>query len=685
MPPTLTDAEIATFDKQNTSASTPKVLTDEDVASFDKGNVGNQDNSIANAITRVPGVMANSAGKAIGSTGDLTNPTDKGSGLLGAVTHPADTAEGVLNAALHPMDTAKSIGKYAIDRYGSAQKAINTLSNDPVGSILDASTVLGGVGGLAGKVGEAANLPAVANAGKGMVAAANVPFQAAGKIVGNVAGGVSNIAGITTEAKNGIANMLLNPEYKQSGADWDYNHDARRVMATMPDIVGDNFDATKKAILAKTQETGQSIGNTIANSEASNQPIGLTENDIVGHIDDQIAELNKADPAGNAPTIRKLMEKRISLLNQFDSNGNVVAPHDFENMTPQQAFDFKEQKLGNVKFTGNDGVDLTPVNNALQQSRANIVTKMNAAVPELAPLNQDYGDLKAAYEGADKAAFKAQGQGLGSIKWQDVLTLGLDKWLLSPTNRVKMAQFLYTAPKEDVAAISKIVPNFQNTINTTYARSGVNPSLNNDVEDAQIVPRTGIGYQKPLLRPDRRLPSPQDAGQSSGPVILGQPQPKLPAPPPMVTRPTIQQPETPDVIPMRGASQAATQNLSTPPKTSPSIANQPNPRAQFDMSKGGYEGFNPKATPNATRALINAHSEVLKGNLQPADVQDTLSLAKGANDAKLPVKAPGMKVFNNLQQLQNFVKINGSKIERFDTDKTGKFYVHMKGKNGTAT
>lgn len=633
-----------------------------------------QDNSVTNAITRVPGVLANSAGKAIGN-------------LANAVTHPVDTAEGVLNAVTHPMDTAKSIGKYAVDRYGSASKVIDTLANDPVGSILDASTVLGGVGGLTGKIGEAANLPAAANAGKGMVEAAAVPGQAVGKLAGNVANGVANasenVAGITKDAKNGIANMLLNPEYKQSGADWDYNHDARRVMATMPDIVGENFDATKKAILAKTQETGQAIGDTIANSESSNQPIGLTEKDILGHIDDAISELNQAGPNSNAPTIRKLMEKRIELANQFNSSGNIVGPHDFENMTPQQAFDFKDQKLGNIKFTGNDGVDLTPVNSALQQSRANIVSKMNSALPELAPLNQDYGDLKAAYDGADKAAFKAQGQGLGSIKWQDVLTLGMDKWLLSPTNRVKMAQFLYTAPKEDVSAITKIIPNFQNTINTTYARSGVNPNLNNSIEDAQYesVPRIGIGYQKPILRPDRGLPSPQGAGQSSGPVIPGQPQPKLPAPSPTIARPTIQPPETPDVIPMRGATQRATQDLSTPPKTAPSITTQPNLRAQVDMSKGGgYEGFNPTATPNATRSLVNAHAEVLKGNLQPEDVQDTLSLAKGANDANLPVKAPGVKVLNNLQQLQNFVKINGSKIERLDTDASGKFYVHMKGK-----
>ena len=96
--------------------------------------------------------------------------------------------------------------------------------------------------------------------------------------------------------------------------------------------------------------------------------------------------------------------------------------------------------------------------------------------------------------------------------------------------------------------------------------------------------------------------------------------------------------------------------------------------------EGEYQSFNPKSSPNATSALLNAHAEVVKGNLQPQDVQDTLDMAKSVNDAKLPIKTPSVKTFNNIQQLQNYVKLNGGNIERLDTDASGKFYAHLKGK-----
>lgn len=444
-----------------------------------------------------------------------------------------------------------------------------------------------------------------------------------------VEGGVNIVKGVAEAipgVKNGIAKMLLNNEYKPTQADWDYNHDARRVMASDPGLVGDNHIETKALIDNRIKETGQNIGDTIKNSPVSNQPIGLTEDDIVGHIDDKIAELNKADPDGNAATINKLMQKRVSLTNQFDSKGNIIGPQDFSSMTPQQAFDYKLQKLGDIKYTGSDATDTTAVNSALQQSRANIVTKMNNALPELKPLNQDYGDLKSASELADKAAKKADGATLGSFQWNKLIDTPINKWILNPTNRMKMAQFLYTAPKEDIAAMSKIIPNFQQGINQAF------------------------GGQKPLGLP---APSP------TLPKYLQDRQEIPPMRNPQGESNNI--PEDGSVIPMKGATLKTT-------------TNQTNPNSNV----GPYQSV----SPNAMDSLIKAHREVEQGNIQQQDVQNAIDMGNHFNQNNISQTGMNVRKFPDLDSLQEFIGNNGNKVKLVSTDDKGNFYAHL-GAAGT--
>lgn len=456
-----------------------------------------------------------------------------------------------------------------------------------------------------------------------------------GKLVEGAANIVKGIADLTPAARNGIANMLLNPEFKQNAADWTYNHDARRVMATMPDIAGNDMDSTSAAIAAKTKETGQAIGQTISNSAASATPIGLTEKDIVGHIDDQIAQLNKADPNGNAATINRLMQKRVALTNQFDKDGNITGIQDFGNMTPQDAFDFKQQKLGNIKYTGNDATDTSIVNSALQKSRANLTDKMNTALPELTPLNQDYGDLLSASDAADRASFKAQGQGLSSIKWADVLTVGLNKWLFSPQNRIKMAQFLYAAPKSDIQAISQVVPNFKQTLNQVYALPS--PST---VAQGQAISQTPIAMadssvtkELPQYLKDRETIPPISVGKSSA------------------------RPEA--------------------------IVNNTNPNTQPNTFTPQSSGINlgpyRNIQPSSLDSLIKAHREVDLGNLRTQDIQDALDMGDHFRQNNISVSGPNVKKFADLNSLNKFVGDNEDNVELISTDDKGNFYAHLKG------
>lgn len=472
-------------------------------------------------------------------------------------------------------------------------------------------------------------------------------IMAGGQKVLNAAGNVaSGIGQITQDAKNGVANMLLNPEFKQTSSDWDYNHDARRVMASMPGIIGDDFNSTKAAINAKMQETGQAIGDTIANSPASSVPIGLTKQDVTGHIDQIIGQLNQADPNGNAATIAKLLQKKLSLENTFNPDGTIKGPINFQNMTPQQAFDYKQLKLGNIKFTGNDSTDSQAVNAALQQSRQNLTTKMNTALPDLTPLNQDYGDLNAAMDAADRAAFKAQGQGIGKFQWADLVNTPINKWILNPQNRMQLAQFLYTAPKSDIQAMGKIIPNFNQTVNQSYglpSPSSVSP----------------VGSDIPPINPQL-----QGRQFSQGPIQPGSTQP----------------------IPMNGyvppgIPKPLNMGSDIPPINNPQgMASSPTP------GPGQSPGDSLYISPTARSASARYQSGSSSGatfNIGKQDIEDAITMGNHAaqnNVFQMEQASKGVMKFNDLKLLNQFVSDNESKVELISTDSDGNFYAHLKGK-----
>jgi len=139
------------------------------------------------AVRNLPKSAANFAG---GVADLVLNPIDSASGLL-------DLAAGGLRAAVpssvsgaidrtfpsqateRAANTAGAVGQFYKDRYGSAQGLRNTLANDPVGALSDASAVLTGGGALASK------LPIIGKAGTVVKSVGNAinPINIAGQAI----------------------------------------------------------------------------------------------------------------------------------------------------------------------------------------------------------------------------------------------------------------------------------------------------------------------------------------------------------------------------------------------------------------------------------------------------------------------------------------------------------------------
>lgn len=95
----------------------------------------------------------------------------------GAILHPIATAKNIIDLGSSVVslvlpgeqgneDLARQVGQFYADRYGGADKALNTLYNDPVGTLADVSTVLGGAGAVIKGVGTAGKINSLARVGK---------------------------------------------------------------------------------------------------------------------------------------------------------------------------------------------------------------------------------------------------------------------------------------------------------------------------------------------------------------------------------------------------------------------------------------------------------------------------------------------------------------------------------------
>lgn len=164
--------------------------------------------------------------------GFAKNVVKSGAGLIG----------GIANMALHPIDTIKNVGGLAVgaveklipgmqgqeykvdavgkffkDRYGGIENVKNTFYNDPVGAILDLSTVLTGGGALVTKIGTVGKMGELAKAGniaskvgevinpigltgKAIAGSVNLATKTAGNVLSKTSG-LDKITGLGNTAK----------------------------------------------------------------------------------------------------------------------------------------------------------------------------------------------------------------------------------------------------------------------------------------------------------------------------------------------------------------------------------------------------------------------------------------------------------------------------------------------------
>lgn len=272
--------------------------------------------------------------------------------------------------------------------------------------------------------------------------------------------------GINT-IKNNISRMALNPEFRSTSSTLKYGQDAKRVMQNMPDIVGTDVHSTLAAVNNKLEETGKAIGDTIANHPNANVKLNAAPS-VLKPFSDKISELNKIDPKGNAALIKRLQDAQQSLIKITDEDGKVIGTHNLQNMTPKELFEYRQQKIDpRTRYTGNPSDD-KDLNEVFQKVKSNVKDLQNKNMPELKPLNQDYGDLHVAGDAMQKLVNKVDNEGLPSINWKDVTTVGIHKWLANPINRINMSRWLYTAPKAQIQAAAQSVPNFTSGVKQSY-------------------------------------------------------------------------------------------------------------------------------------------------------------------------------------------------------------------------
>lgn len=124
------------------------------------------------------------------------------SGLAQTVMHPIDTGEAIYN--LGPS----GIKDYFVNRYGSYENLKKSVITDPVGVLLDISTVLSGGGTAAAKIGVAGGRLAKAGEIAAKAGRYTDPLLGAAKVTGKLASGGAKIAavglGSTTGAGSGV-------------------------------------------------------------------------------------------------------------------------------------------------------------------------------------------------------------------------------------------------------------------------------------------------------------------------------------------------------------------------------------------------------------------------------------------------------------------------------------------------
>lgn len=216
-------------------------------------------------------------------------------------------------------------------------------------------------------------------------------------VIGSILPGITEAGSafynkLTSELPSRIINSDIKPLLK----DLSYGKNPGRAVARER-ITANNLEQLGQKIDEKVVQRGQEIGN-LYEQAGPGKEVNYTE--TLKPIDDALARAQKS-PRTNAGIIERLNNLKKDLL-QFepvkDSAGNIIgeqATRDLSNLSPKDAFQFKNDLADLTKFTGNKSDD-NFVNKALKGVYHKIDSKLDTLIPGLEKANAHYTDLKSA-------------------------------------------------------------------------------------------------------------------------------------------------------------------------------------------------------------------------------------------------------------------------------------------------
>lgn len=378
-----------------------------------------------------------------------------------------DIGKGLVESA--PTIAAGSFGPLGMGAVGAVQAYGN--NEDPAHAFLQ-NALLGKAWQVAGGLGSKAFIETASKLGIPADVASREFLKRAGSSVGAGLTSAATSGGNPSDIATGAAFGAFNPSepFKKTdiipekignplaysmmkgymlpwAKDFKYNHDPVKGWLDEGLTANNIDDAAQQAAQRKT-EIGQQIKQSYTNSSQSGQTSDYSK--ALDPLQAKIAELNK-NPKSNASTIQRLQNAHDDLSATLQKNPN---------MTPSEAFDFKDQINQLTKWTGNPGDD-KPINAALQDSYRNVRDTLNNQVPELKDFNERYGNLT---EATKRLQYRADasnpllnfGKGAWDLGWAALLghgnpvataaLMGLETAGRSGAVKTRLAKALYSRP-----------------------------------------------------------------------------------------------------------------------------------------------------------------------------------------------------------------------------------------------
>ena len=194
--------------------------------------------------------------------------------------------------------------------------------------------------------------------------------------------GFSGAGAVKDKALQSVSNLdsrIINSLIKPGKNAFSYGKNPGRGVA-QEGITASSLDDLGTKVTARKQAVGQELEQTLANNPGS-----INVSDTLSVIDDAITDASKF-PDTNAALITRLNTLKNDLSNRFGTA---------KSMTPAEAAAAKREIGQLAKWTGNASDDEV-INATTQKVYGKINDQINDAVPDVADLNNRYGNLLAA-------------------------------------------------------------------------------------------------------------------------------------------------------------------------------------------------------------------------------------------------------------------------------------------------